>query len=551
MRSKYSQRHPAVPVTPLFCVTAIYLVACLILGGATRSGFLADVVLQILAVPLLLWAAWMLLDIPSTAGGRRGQVAILICVAAAALPMAQLIPLPPSVWPMLPGRADFVEVLEAAGLQPGWRPLSMSPRATWLSVLALLPPAALLLSALQLGYAERRRLALVLLLVGVGEAALGLLQLAQGPASPLRVFAFRNQSEAVGFFANRNHYSALLYCLVPIAVAFALTAANDAARAGRLLSQRAMQHVAAAMLGFAALVAFLAALAMARSRAGLGLMLVALLGSFAMTYVAPAGTSNRIFRRTHGAGARIGRRLLMATLVITMLFGAHLTFYRVQERFTVNPVADGRGPLFEDVIEAARAYMPLGSGIGTFVPVFQAFERPEYGFGDAYVNRAHNEYLELWLQAGIVGIVAMILLLTWGAVSFVSVWRVGMPGAQSRDNLLACAATLAPVLLLAHSMLDYPLRTSALMAVFALATAMAVAPVGLPAAGTSSSEPTPREDSEATFGAMADHQSSIDRAGRGQFVPATPRGDWPEAWRAPTRPEPPQTPIGQGEPKRR
>jgi hypothetical protein len=190
--------------------------------------------------------------------------------------------------------------------------------------------------------------------------------------------------------------------------------------------------------------------------------------------------------------------------------------------------------LFGDVIEAARAYMPLGSGIGTFVPVFQAFERPEYGFGDAYVNRAHNEYLELWLETGIVGLVAMLLLLAWGAVSFVSVWRVGLPDARRRDNLLACAATLAPVLLLAHSMVDYPLRTPALMAVFALATAMAVAPVVLPAASKPSSEPATREDGEA-LEMMADHQLSPDRAERGQFVPAPPRGDWPEAWRTPKR----------------
>lgn len=53
-----------------------------------------------------------------------------------------------------------------------------------------------------------------LVVIGIGPASvlLGFLQVAQGPSSPLRLFEFTNLTEAVGFFANRNHFSALLYC---------------------------------------------------------------------------------------------------------------------------------------------------------------------------------------------------------------------------------------------------------------------------------------------------------------------------------------------------
>jgi hypothetical protein len=46
----------AVAGHPIFGAVAAYLAACLVLGGGTRAGFPSDVALQILAVPLLLWA---------------------------------------------------------------------------------------------------------------------------------------------------------------------------------------------------------------------------------------------------------------------------------------------------------------------------------------------------------------------------------------------------------------------------------------------------------------------------------------------------------------
>src|SRR5688572_18514732 len=136
MRSSH-KRLPS-PITPFFIAAAAYLVACLMLGGGTRAGVLTDVALQMLAVPLLSSALWRRIDIPPEWGRGLARAAVLVCLLAAALPLMQLVPLPQSLWMALPGRADFISTLDAAGLEAGWRPLSMSPRGTWLSALALL-----------------------------------------------------------------------------------------------------------------------------------------------------------------------------------------------------------------------------------------------------------------------------------------------------------------------------------------------------------------------------------------------------------------------------
>ena len=98
---------------------------------------------------------------------------------------------------------------EITGQAVPWMPISVSPQATLLVLLSLIPPLAVFLGAVQLSYRERRWLSLVLIGVGIVSVFLGLIQVAQGPASGLRFFEFTNPSEAVGFFANRNHFAAL------------------------------------------------------------------------------------------------------------------------------------------------------------------------------------------------------------------------------------------------------------------------------------------------------------------------------------------------------
>jgi O-antigen ligase len=98
----------------------------------------------------------------------------------------------------------------------------------------------------------------------------------------------------------------------------------------------------------------------------------------------------------------------VAALGIAVLLGAQPAYYRVQERFRADLASDGRIHLVARTVEAARFYMPSGSGMGSFVQVYPAFERPADGFVVSYVNRAHNDYLELWLESGLIRLAAML-----------------------------------------------------------------------------------------------------------------------------------------------
>lgn len=457
--------------TLFFYLCAVVMVASLVLGGGAGRGLLSDAILQLLAIPLLIASLWRLFESSLT---RQMRLALWFCVAIAALPLLQLIPLPPWLWTALPNRQPSVEAFDIIGSAVPWMPISVSPKGTWLSALALIPPLAVFISTLLLSYSERRWLTLVVLAVGVLSVFIGFLQVAQGEQSPLRFFEFSNRIEAVGFFANRNHFAAQNYCLIVFSIGWIVywsaTVRVPRNQEGKQKTKEYEYDPASiiAMLGsFTVLVILLAGELMARSRAGLGLTIIALLGVFAL------GLANR----SAGSGA-IVNKLLVGAIALVGIFSLQFVLYRVLDRIP-DSLGGDRVVMASTTIEAARAYMPLGSGLGSFVPVYAMFEKPEDAL-DTYVNRAHNEILEVWLETGVLGLALTVLFVIWLVRRSVEIWRSApAPGASQLDWSLIRAATIASALLLAHSLVEFPLRTGAIMAIMAFACALLIeSPVG-------------------------------------------------------------------------
>ena len=346
-------------------------------------------------------------------------------------------------------------------------PISVSPEATWIGFVSLLPPLSIFIAVSLLGYHDRRSLSLVILVLGVVGAFLGILQVAQGPTSSLRFYQFTNPNEAVGFFANRNHFATLGNALLLLTAAWAVKVGVEA---GSAFARKQFDGPAtiAAVGCFVVFVLLLAAQAMARSRAGIALTMVALIASFALAFVERRDTSKQ---------SSITTRLVFGAVAVAMLFIVQLSLYRILERFEADPFEDERGSFVMTTLKAAGAYMPLGSGIGTFVPVYQLFEPPENFHANTHLNRAHNEFAESLLETGVFGVALMGWFLWWFGRRAMEVWRSKPPQhAETIDWTLARAATVIIPIIGAHAFFDYPLRTGAIMAVVAYACALLIDP---------------------------------------------------------------------------
>jgi O-antigen ligase len=423
----------------IYAGALVLLLVSAVFGGASQTNALSLMVVELASLPLLFVSIYLIL---ARAAPPGSTFPLALLAAIVLLPALQIAPLPFQIWRQLPGREILAQALSAANLGQPAQPFSLAPQQTWRALLALSPPAAMFLGALMLTDGQRRLMASLWLALAVASLCLGGLQMLGGSDSALYFYQITNADAPVGFFANRNHQAAFLFCLLPIAAMFA--ARFD----GRFDSPRVFPALAAVLYVFIAIVG----VAATRSRAGIALALVALAGSAAIVLRGEA--VRRHWRAAAGLGAgvalAIGGVLIFALGPIT-------------ERF-----AAGGEPRFEGwpiVLRAAQSFLPLGSGVGSFSAVYGGVEQLTQ-VSPIYFNHAHNDYLELWLETGLAGAALLALFAGWLAWRAALIWRRRIATGGSG---MAAACTLLVALLLAHSTVDYPLRTETIAVLFAFA----------------------------------------------------------------------------------
>lgn len=439
-----------------FWASFVFLVAVL-LGGGTRVGLQSDEIVEILSVPLLVAATISLLE---ARWHPSWHVPLAIVVFTLALPLVQLIPLPPAIWTALPGRAAVVEVYQAAGIALDWRPLSLAPFATLYSFLSLLPAAAIFVYALQLDTSRRYALLVAPLALAGIAALVGVVQFVSKGASAFGPDSGPAAGYAIGFFANRNHFAALIYAALPFAIVW--TARHMRNGKGRM-------RILGGLFGGAVVLSLLFGLSAAFSRAGIALGIVSLLGSVFIVW------------RSADA-SRIGRWPVIIAGVLMVGFAAILQLGLVELLIQRSAADSTRGSIASLTLEVIARFNLAGSGFGTFVPLFQTAEKPT-DLLVFFINHAHNDFLELTLEGGVLAALLIVAFLGWYLVRFWGIWLSAGQGGSQDERALMSAASLSIGLLLMHSLVDYPLRTLTLMSVFAFASACLCQPVSEPSAG--------------------------------------------------------------------
>jgi O-antigen ligase len=132
---------------------------------------------------------------------------------------------------------------------------------------------------------------------------------------------------------------------------------------------------------------------------------------------------------------------------------------------------EARWDLWADTWFAIGQVWPFGSGIGTIAPMLEAAERLDV-VDQSRPVRAHNDWLEWTLEGGVPGLVVLgliIALVLVGAVrALIDASRSASPPSRRAQVIFACGLMLIVAL---HSIVDYPLRSMSLAALFAVAAA--------------------------------------------------------------------------------
>lgn len=422
----------------------LFMIAAALLGGASADASLHTLILQILCLPLL---AYTLLRFRWGGTAMGDQIALWLVLFFLASVLVQIIPLPESIWSDLPGRTLITAGLEPLGLRSSWLPLSVDPQETITSIQAILVAGTVVLLAGRLAELPARQVSLAVCGLATVSILVGAYQVKAGRDSALYLHEFTNWGLAVGFFANANHLANLLLVSLPLAAVLVATAPD----------KRLTLGIRAAILaGYSLCVA--GGIYLTSSNAGLAMWLPASGASFLLLFPG---------LRPSLAGW-LGLALLMASLVALVAWQTRLMPIALSEH--LSDVAGSRSTMAHTTWVAAKAFWPLGAGLGTFEQVYPLFEDPA-AVTATYANHAHNDYLELVLELGASGLLLVTGALAWWGMRTVEAWR-----ASGRESVWQRAASIVLAIVIVHSLVDYPLRTPAILAItifFALVLATA------------------------------------------------------------------------------
>lgn len=425
-------------------IPVLLMGAALVLGGGGTPAPLPELALQLLAfVALAIWALVGPRALP-TAAPAAWWIAGLVL----ALPLFQLVPLPPAVWQSLPGRDLEREALALVGAQDTWRPISVAPARTLAALLAIIVPAIVLIMTASLDRAGRGMVVAAIAGIGLLALLVGVAQMAGGQLDSFR-FYVPDVGYLNGFQANHNSAADVLLVAM---VAFAASVREwGARRRGDARTGYRLGLVAGACVLFSFGV-FLTA-----SRAGVFLLPVA--WGAVVVIVRPW---LNLSRRTVLAAA-FG--LLAVVVGVAILLQTNAVATRVADRFAFGN--EFRPQLWRDALFAAREYLPWGAGMGAFVPVFLAIERLEV-VDPSMPNRAHNEILELLVEGGVFGMALLAVIVGLLVRRALAAWR--QPPVGSSAQVYFAVAVFCVFAL--HSQVDYPLRSMSLACIAAVAAGL-------------------------------------------------------------------------------
>jgi O-antigen ligase len=336
--------------------------------------------------------------------------------------------------------------------------LSLDPNSTRLVLVQL--ASLLIYFAATLVFTDTpHRLRVLVRTIMVFGFLLAIFGLTQSFTSPTKVYWIRelNQSTAFGPFINRHHFAG--YMELTIALPLGLLFAGAVEKEKRII-----YLFVAGLMGVA--------LVMTASRGGV----ISLVAEVLFLVVVTAIWRRPSERRRRGKRAhrlkRVAGRLGMAG---ALLFGLFLGVILLGGEFSINRFIDsvntddpttGRAHFWAVTVDIIKAHPFLGTGLGAFGVIYTRYDSRN---GLFRLEQAHNDYLQILSDAGIVGAVL--------ALSFVLLlFYKGFSRARSRDDFrrgVALAALSGCFAVLVHSFFDFTLHTTSNALLFLVLAAIA------------------------------------------------------------------------------
>lgn len=405
-----------------------------------RSGktSLALMTIELLGITLLLIIFW-----GNLAKGRLEKPIEWFLVGSLLCALVYLIPLPQTIWEQLPGRAFYAEHLgwlDNNSSTWNYQALSLIPIRTIAGLLALLAPLALFLTAISLPARKVTWLILVLLLTAFSQAVLSMGQyFIQDQDLFFRVWS---GGVPLGTYINQNHFVAFMEMVEPLAIGLMMMA---------ILSQNlgaTLKIILATLFGLISLALTFTPL-LTTSRMGAALLILSILLSFW------AMTTPEIRKKVAAPIFALRFVLLILAIVIQLNVLQQIVTITYADRLAPQAaLGDLRWVLYSTTFEAIQNFFPLGAGPGTTPQAYQLYQPTTINL---FVNHTHNDFIELILDMGVLGLLIICLLMFF----YIRRWQQLWQDKSSGFKLLQTGAGVGILLALLYSLTDFGLHTPA------------------------------------------------------------------------------------------
>lgn len=417
------------------------LAALWMAGGASRADALGQPVARAIA-----WGTLIVLAV----AGRRPRVreawpVLLFLSVAVLLAAAHCVPLPPAIWMALPGRDLVGTLAPIAGEPQPWRPLAIMPSGALNALGSLVVPCAVFALAMSLDRRERAFLPAVMIGLIAAATLIGLLQFSGAGFN--NIFVNDKPGDVSGTFANRNHFALFLAAGCVLAPVWATL---DGRRPGWR-----------GPIAFGLVLLLALTILASGSRTGAAVGLVGICGGVLLAWPRIRRTIARYPRWVKVAVPLAIVLLLAGGVAMSIFLGRAVSITRAIE---IDAAQDMRARALPTILEMVRTYFPAGSGLGGFDVMFRTHE-PFGLLALTYNNHAHNDLVEIALDAGLPGILVLLGAAGWWAWQSARIWL----GRDRDRRAVAKAGSIILALVAFASVFDYPARTPLIMALVVLA----------------------------------------------------------------------------------
>lgn len=399
----------------------------------------------------------------------RGNTTVLVLLALwIAYVMLQALPLSPALLAILsPEAFEHYSSAKDAGYEP-LSSLSLDAGSTVAMLQKIAAYVALFFLTVVL-VTSRYRLQLLLILltlVGTAEAFYGIMAyLGRGHFALWYPGIWGNSVS--GTYVNRNHFAGLMEITIPAAIGLLITRSNlHYGRGWREALRSSIDFVLkdTGWVSFCLLI-MCTALILSTSRGGVAALV------FSIGFVAVLTV---LFRGGRSAESRVPLKVGVLAVVGVAWLGAG----GIVEKLEHVGFANNRGDIRDAVYTMVGDFWLTGSGAGTFQWVFPAYKTEALGSG--YYEHAHNDFLELLSEQGVIGFVLA------GSAICILLLKIVSAYFRRRDPLMRGAlffSLCSAISLLAHGLVDFNLNIPANAALFFVSLGVGLVAVDLEPGG--------------------------------------------------------------------